>query len=254
MDISEAEHYSPEQRERAIRAMPAHERDARAHGVPLMGKGLIFPVVESDIICEPFAIPSHWPQLIGMDFGYDHPTAAIRMAFDLQNDVIYLVDEYAQGGGTIRSVHASAIKRWGKLPVAWPADGNTEDPTSGITTADQYRKEGLFMWHERATFEDGGHGLEAGLEEMLNRMQTGRWKVFTTCAGWLAERRIYHRKIVQGVGSKVVKEKDDRISASRYGMMMRRIARSVVDMQAKTRHVSRTGSWNPLDLQLGQGR
>ena len=46
---------------------------------------------------------------------------------------------------------------------------------------------------------------------MLDRMQTGRWKVFSTCRAWLEERRLYHRK--DGV---VVKERDDAISASRY--------------------------------------
>jgi hypothetical protein len=55
--------------------------------------------------------------------------------------------------------------------------------------------------------------------DMLDRMQTGRWKVFRHCASWLEERRIYHR-----VNGKVVKERDDTISASRYGLMMLRFA------------------------------
>ena len=38
----------------------------------------------------------------------------------------------------------------------------------------------------RATFEDGGSGLEAGVLAMLDRMRGGRWKVFTSCGGWLA--------------------------------------------------------------------
>ncbi len=33
------------------------------------------------------------------------------------------------------------------------------------------------MLLERATFEDGTFGVEAGLFDMLDRMQTGRWKV-----------------------------------------------------------------------------
>ena len=75
------------------------------------------------------------------------------------------------------------------------------------------------MLRDKATFEDGGNGVEAGLIEMLDRMQTGRWKVFSTCRAWLEECRLYHRK--DGV---VVKERDDAISASRYAFMMRRFA------------------------------
>ena len=75
------------------------------------------------------------------------------------------------------------------------------------------------MLSERATYPDGGSGVEAGVMDMLDRMKTGRWKVFSTCGGWLGEFRLYHRK--DGL---IVKTRDDRISASRYGLMMLRHA------------------------------
>jgi hypothetical protein len=50
-------------------------------------------------------------------------------------------------------------------------------------------------------------------------MKTGRWKIFNNLGGWIAEFRLYHR--VDGL---IVKKKDDRISASRYGLMMLRHA------------------------------
>lgn len=55
--------------------------------------------------------------------------------------------------------------------------------------------------------------------DMLDRMMTGRFKVFRTCGAWLEERRLYHRK-----DGKIVKERDDVISASRYALMMLRFA------------------------------
>jgi hypothetical protein len=94
------------------------------------------------------------------------------------------------------------------------------DKGSGEQLAAQYREQGLNLLHERATFADGSNGLEAGVMEMLDRMQTGRWKVFSNCAEWFEEFRLYHRK--DGL---IVKERDDLISASRYGMMMLRAAR-----------------------------
>ena len=77
----------------------------------------------------------------------------------------------------------------------------------------------LYLLHEHATFEDGTTGVEAGLMEMLERMQTGRWKVFRHLAEWFQEFRLYHRK-----NGRVVKLADDLMSASRYAMMMRRFA------------------------------
>jgi hypothetical protein len=75
------------------------------------------------------------------------------------------------------------------------------------------------MLQEKATFEDGGYGVEAGVLEMLERMQTGRWKVLSTCGAWIGEFRLYHRE-----GGIIVKLQDNLISASRYAMMMRRFA------------------------------
>lgn len=219
MTIDDAEHYTPEERAKIIASYPAHEREARTKGIPSLGSGLIFPVIEDEITVEPFDIPEIWTQIVGVDFGYDHPFGAARIAFDRDNDVIYVIGNYRKREAT-PIVHAAAIKPWGDwIPVAWPHDGLQHDKGSGDQLASLYRDQGLNMLHERATWEDGGNGVEAGIAEMLDRMQTGRWKVFSTCAEWLEERRLYHRK-----DGRIVKERDDVISASRYALMMLRHA------------------------------
>lgn len=221
MTIDDAEHYSPEQRQAIIDSYPVHERQARTKGIPSMGSGRVFPVAEEDITCAPFAIPSHWPQIVGVDFGWDHPFGACLVAWDRDTDTVYLINDYAVREQT-PVVHAAAIKAWGDwLPVAWPHDGLQHDKGSGVALKEQYGAQGLKMCAERAMFPDGGNGVEAGVIEMLDRMKTGRWKVFSTCGGWLQEFRLFHRK--DGL---IVKERDDRISASRYAMMMLRFART----------------------------
>lgn len=219
MTIDDAEHYTPEQRAAIIASYPPHEREARIRGIPSMGSGRVFPVPEEQITCAPFSIPDHWPQIVGLDFGWDHPTAATRLAWDRDSDTIYVTADYAQREAT-PIIHAAAIKGWGDwLPVAWPHDGMQHDKQSGVTLADSYRAQGLNMLMERATFDDGGHGVEAGIFDMLDRMQTGRWKVFANCGAWLGEFRLYHR--VDGI---IVALRDDVISASRYALMMKRHA------------------------------
>lgn len=219
MTIDDAEHYTPEQRQAIIDSYPEHEREARVKGVPSMGSGRVFPVTEESVLCDPVPIPAHWPQIGGIDFGWDHPFAAARLAWDRDADCVYVVSEYAQREQT-PVVHAAAIKTWGDwLPIAWPHDGLQHDKGSGQSLEAQYRAQGLKMLPERATFPDGGFGVEAGVMEMLDRMKTGRWKVFRTCGGWIQEFRLYHR-----VDGQIVKERDDRISASRYAMMMLRHA------------------------------
>lgn len=200
-------------------SFPAHEREARMNGAPVLGSGKVFPVPEDAIVIPPIPLPAHWPRIIGLDFGYDHPAAAVWLAWDRDSDTVYVTDEFGirESSPVMQAPLLMGKGKW--IPIAWPHDGLQHDKGSGDQLAEIYRNHGANLLPERATFEDGTNGLEAGIMEMLDRMQTGRWKVFSTCGGWLEEYRLFHRK--DGV---IVKKKDDRISASRYGMMMLRFA------------------------------
>ena len=227
MTIEDALHYTPEERARIVASYPEHEREARAKGIPTMGSGRVFPVPEDRIKVEAFPIPPSWPQLGGMDFGWDHPFAAVRMAWDRDNDVLYVTACHRVREQT-PVLHAGALRAWGDwLPWAWPHDGLQHDKGSGEQLAQQYRAQGLRMLPERATFADGSNGVEAGAIEMLDRMRTGRLKVFSHLADWFEEFRLYHRK--DGL---IVKKNDDLLSATRYAMMMRRFAATSAPVDA----------------------
>ena len=123
-------------------------------------------------------------------------------------------------------VHAGVLRAWGRdLRWAWPKDGNRETlEGAGIALADQYRKQGLDMWPEYAHYDNGGEksvSVEAGLADMLTRMESGRFKVFKHNNDWLDEFRLYHRK-----DGKVHKEHDDLLCATRYAVMMLRFAQT----------------------------
>lgn len=241
MTIWDVDHYTQEQKETIVASYPAHEREARSKGIPTLGSGRIFPVQEEMIRCTPFAVPAHWPRINGLDFGWDHPSAAVQLAWDRDNDCIYVTQGHRQRE-TLPVVHAATIKAWGDwVPTAWPHDGLQHDKGSGEQLALQYAKAGMKMLKDRATFDDGSNGVEAGLIDMLERMQTGRWKVFSHLEDWFQEFRLYHRK-----DGKVVKLQDDLLSASRYALMMKR--------KAITKPVpvhSTGGGWAPLDREIG---
>ncbi len=219
LTIDDAGHYSVAERAAIIAAWPAHERKARAEGIPMLGSGRVFPVDEDAIKVRAFEIPGGWVQIGGLDFGWDHPTAAVRLAWDRDADCIYVTASYGVREAT-PILHAAALKPWGSwLPWAWPHDGLQHDKGSGAALAQLYRDQGLALLPEKASFAEGGNGVEAGVAEMLDRMLSGRWKVFDHLEDWFAEFRLYHRK--DGL---IVKAHDDRLSASRYAMMMKRWA------------------------------
>lgn len=45
-----------------------------------------------------------------------------------------------------------------------------------------------------AQFDDGSVSVEAGLADMLIRMESGRFKVLKRLMDWFDEYRLYHRK------------------------------------------------------------
>lgn len=219
MTIDDALHYTPEQRAAIIASYPAHERDARAKGIPTMGSGRVFPVVEESIKVQAFPIPHYWARICGIDFGWDHYFAAVWMAFDADTDTLYVYDCYRVREQT-PAVHAATMRAKGQwVPVAWPHDGLQHDKGSGEELQSLYRVQGLNMLPERATWPDGGNSVEMGVIDLLERMQTGRFKVFGHLNDWFEEFRLYHRK-----DGKIVKENDDLISATRYALMMKRFA------------------------------
>jgi phage terminase large subunit-like protein len=138
MTIDDVGHYSEDEKKKIIASYPAHELEARTKGIPVLGSGRIFPVEESLIAIDHREFPSHWPRIGGMDFGWDHPFAAVEMVWDRDSDVVYVSRTYRLKEAT-PVLHAAALRGWGKeLPWAWPRDGRRETlEGAGIALAQQ---------------------------------------------------------------------------------------------------------------------
>jgi phage terminase large subunit-like protein len=223
----DAPHMSHERREQLLMAIPAHQREMRTKGIPLMGSGLVYAVPENEIVCEPIEIPSYWPRICAMDPGIGHDFAAVWLAWDRERDVVYVTDCYSKSGEKV-SEHVSQLNRRGNwIPVMWPHDALQRQPKSGEPLAEEYRQEGANMWHEEFSnppspgVEEGkgGNSVEYGIEHILHRMQTGRFKVFKSLTQWLEEWRMYHRD-----DGKIVKQFDDLMDATRYACLSLRHA------------------------------
>lgn len=248
MTIADALHIKPEDRARIIASFPLHERDARSKGVPMLGSGRIFPYADESI-SEPTLdyVPPHWAKLWAIDFGTDHPFAAVLLLWDKDNDTIHLhhciriVDQ-------LPLQHAAAMKAIGiAVPVAWPHDGHERREHGGDLKpyAAIYKSHGLRMMDHHATFPDGTNSTEAGIKLMQERMTTAKFKVGAHLSMWFDEFRMYHRE-----NGLIVKLRDDLLSATRIGVMAIRFAASV-PLGSKTAKRRNDGIARDVDFDLG---
>lgn len=231
MTIDDVGHYTDSQKAMIIASYPLHEREARIKGIPQLGSGRVFPHRQEDLQVASFPIPSHWPRIGGLDFGWDHPSAGVLLCWDRDSDCLYVTAAHRAKEQT-PLMFSGAVKPWGAWPWAWPHDGFQHDKGSGLQLAAQYRNQGLNLLPEHATFEDGSNGVEAGIADMNDRMQTGRFKVFAHLTDWWEEFLTYHRK--DGL---IVKEHDDLMAATRYALMMRRFAKTAQDLKPRRERV-----------------
>lgn len=206
----DAQHLDAETKEQLLAAIPEYQRDMRSKGIPVLGEGMVFPIAEEAVKCEPFEIPPHYKKLAAIDFGITHPTTVVWTAYNADTDTIYVYDVYKKAD-EVPAIHAAVIKSRGKdIPVIYPHDGDSTEKGSGKTLAEMYLEAGVLMIG-KFTNPDGTNYVEPALMEMLERFRTGRLKVFNNLLPWFEEFRRYHRK-----KGKIHKEFDDLMDATRY--------------------------------------
>jgi phage terminase large subunit-like protein len=230
--VSNGGHIPDEDIERLKSKFKASELQTRLYGADMMGAGAVFetPVEFIKKQFDPREFPSGWRWLWALDFRHSgnasggHPFAAVLGCHSASDgDVIYIVDAFRMHG--YPEMHAARIKSnrdYARAPVGWPHDGGRgASLVAGGTIAQEYKKAGLHMLSEHATFPGGGFNFEAGITEMENRFATGRLVVRSNLAEFFDEYQGYHR-----VNGAVHKVDDDLLSATRVLCMAIRFAQT----------------------------
>lgn len=228
---NDAPHLKKEDRDRLAASYRTHERAARTEGIPMMGEGGIFTVLDETISCDPFEIPGHFARIKGCDFGYEHAAAGAEIAIDRDKDIIYVIDCYKKTG-QLPPYHAEWFNKSNRdVPVAWPHDGLNTEKSGGNKIKDAYASYGVNMMAKSARYpkspgEDhdkgGGQPQWPIIDEIRDRMMSGKFKVFSHLREWFEEKRSYHVK-----DNKIVSRKDDILKATFYAVMMKRYAESL---------------------------
>jgi phage terminase large subunit-like protein len=216
-------HLSANDKARMLAEAEVHLREARSKGVPSIGSGAIFPVLESEIVVDDFEIPRHWPRAYGLDVGWKC-TAAVFGALDREADIAYLYSLHYQGQQEPSS-HVAGIHARGKwIPGTIDPAARGRSQKDGEQLLVVYTDLGLNLI-------PADNSRESGLFAVHQRLATGRLKVFKSLKPWLAEYRIYHRD----EKGQIVKEKDHAMDATRY-LVMTGLDIATADMGSDAQH------------------
>jgi hypothetical protein len=171
-------------------------------------------------LVDPFAIPNHWRRAYALDVGWNR-TAGIWGAYDGDQDIVYLYSEHYRGQAE-PSVHAAGIKARGD----W-IPGVIDPAARGRSQKDGER---LFQIYVGLGLQLhlANNAVDAGIQEVWERLSTGRLKVFSTLRYWRAEHRLYRRD-EKGA---IVKKDDHLMDASRY-LIMSGIRRAITKPVAR---------------------
>lgn len=201
-------HLGDEEKARMFNSYPAYQRDARSKGIPSLGSGSIYTIPETDIRIAPFfPLPRHYKRGYGMDVGWKR-TAAAFIAWDPETDIRYLYDIHYLGQ-QVPTIHAEAIKSRGLwLPGRIDPAARGRSQEDGQSLMDTYREKGLNL-------ADADHSVEAGIQLVHDLLSAGKLKIFSSCAKFFDEYRVYRRD-EKGA---IVKDQDHLLDALRYAIL-----------------------------------
>jgi phage terminase large subunit-like protein len=230
----EVRHISAARREELSESYSDAERETRLEGTPQLGAGPIFPLELLPAMVKSFNPDSDIPPwarwCLGIDFGFGHPFAAVLIAWAHDTGQIWVVDSFRmeRSSALYHTQRIHSMTRGLRVPIAWPHDGHAADKGSGLPLSLQYKNFGCNMMAAHAkNHGTNTNSIEPSLEEMREMMFGGKLTIAGHNHELLDEIRNYHRD----ENFKIVKQRDDLISALRYAVMMRRNGKPLTECE-----------------------
>ena len=201
-------HYTEEEFERAKKALPEWKFKMFYLGQFARPAGLVYQDFDPERhVIEPFEIPSTWRRVIGVDFGYNNPTAAVWLAISPEG-VIYVYREYYKRG-KLPEESGMDIKQLSRGEHIQIMACDPSEPAA----IERFRR--LDMPARAAD-----NSVMEGIETVISAIRAGRFYVFRNLPNLLDEIEQYRWKEKQDdIKDEPVKEYDHLMDALRYAMM-----------------------------------
>ena len=219
-------HISEEDKAQLRKGFASYELDARTYGMPMVGHGRIFPFNRGDIIFseKEVTISPQWPHLIGIDIGHGagrDPSAAVQVAWDEVNDVIYVTNARLSSTNTTRDLGRLIATIDHTNNVVWPSDANRSSMNSDSTVADQLRQLEIKLLGKPFMNPRGADGKKnnfkaPGINHIIERFSERRLLISERLCSQLLDEIENYAYTETG---KIQDGKDHCIDAMRYAIM-----------------------------------
>lgn len=198
---------SEDMKARLLDDTPEHLKKARMEGVPAMGSGNVYPVAVENFLIDAIRIPDSWPRMFALDVGWNR-TAVLWGALDPVTDTLYIYDEHYMGQA-MPAVHGYAIKSRGEwIQGVFDPAARGRSPNDGRKMIQTYKDLGLTLF-------PADNSVDSGIQNVLQRLVSGKLKVFKHLVNFQKEYVLYRRDR----NGKIVKENDHLMDALRYIVM-----------------------------------
>lgn len=200
-----------EEKERMRQTMTEHERQAREHGIPWTGAGLVIPVDLQRYTIPPFQPPRWWRHAFSMDFGWNpSPTHALFQALNPDTGELTFYREYRAYELTPQKVayHLLTHYQADKIPGCGDKACKITSVNDGSDLLSLYSEAGIHL-------TPADNRKELGYQTVLELFQNDLIKITEDCKHLLSELRTLSRN-EHGV---IQKGNDHAADCLRYGVM-----------------------------------
>lgn len=199
--------YPREEFERAQATLPSWKFKMFYLGEFAKPEGLVYEEFDSSRhIINSFPIPPEWRRVMGVDFGYNNPTAAVWIAIS-PDDVMYVYREYYERNKIPQESGTDILR----LCEGESIDAVFCDP-SDPASIEEYRRIGL-------PARGANNAVKEGIENVIGRLKTDRLFVFKGLNNLLDEIENYRWKVHNdSIVDEPVKEYDHAVDALRYAI------------------------------------
>ena len=201
-------YYPREEFERAKATMPDWKFKMFYLGEFTKPEGLVYEDFDSSKhIVNPFPIPPEWRRVMGIDFGYNNPTAAVWIAVS-PDDVMYVYREYYKRNKIPQESGAEILR----LCEGENIEAAFCDP-SEPAAIEEYRRLGI-------PAISANNAVKKGIETVIARLKSDRLFVFRGLNNLLDEIENYRWKVHnESVIDEPLKEYDHAVDALRYAVL-----------------------------------